>query len=412
MKDSPTRFGLSGQAAESLPALTALRGIAALLVVAFHFDIFIARLLPGGLTPASGKLYLMVDLFFVLSGFIMCHVYGHQFSQGWCKQTFRRFILARFARIYPLHLFSLVLVIGLWALMYLTDSFNRMFELTYDISALPAHLLLLQAAGTHNEATWNSPSWSISVEWMVYFLFPWLALLLAKGNKATPWLLLLFCAAGYLAIMFYFQPAYWARRWDLLGIPVEYPYPTGTIDVLTGSAILRCLCGFILGMLCHRVYMLGMAAKWATRRFLPWLIILVLVAGWHGQWLIDPLAVVLFTGLILCLANSPKGNGKGLERPVWQWLGDISYSMYLLHMPMIFAFIGVRRALYQPDPLALPMGYDLTLWQSWGLLALMFVLLCLFSTLSYRYIENPARYWLKRRFSQSGVTQGPFLVMK
>lgn len=386
----------SGQRAEDLPALTALRGIAAVLVVLFHFDIFIARLLPDDLTPAFAKLYLMVDLFFVLSGFIMCHVYGRKFADGWCRQTFGQFILARFARIYPLHLFSLLLVVGLWALMSVTDSFNRMFEVTYDISALPSQLLLLQAVGFHNEATWNSPSWSISTEWIVYFTFPFLAVLLARGGRAMPWLLLLASATGYLAIMYYFQPAFWATRWELLGIPEQYPYPTGIIDVLTGSAILRCLCGFMLGMLGYRVYRCSLADTWLTKPYLPWLLILLLATGWHKAWLPDPLAVLICAVLIVHLAKMP-ANNSGLNRTGWQWLGNISYSLYLLHMPVLLAYIGIRRAIYQSDPAELPMGYDFTLIQSWGLLVVMLILVLWFSSLSYRYVEQPSRTWLKQR---------------
>ena len=94
-----------------LSNLTPLRGIAALLVAVFHFEMAIARFVPAKQTMFFEKSYLMVDLFFVMSGFIILHVYGDSFMQSITKINLRKFIVARFARIYPLHFFSLMLLV-------------------------------------------------------------------------------------------------------------------------------------------------------------------------------------------------------------------------------------------------------------------------------------------------------------
>ncbi len=100
-----------------LPNLTPLRGIAALLTVIFHVDLY-TGMGGGGLLRQENsmlisKLYLMVDFFFVLSGFIMCHVYGKWFSSSVDKSSFKKFTIARFARVYPLHFFTLLYLVAL-----------------------------------------------------------------------------------------------------------------------------------------------------------------------------------------------------------------------------------------------------------------------------------------------------------
>src|SRR5579871_3338787 len=97
--------------AQYLSNLTPLRGIAALLVAIFHFEMAIARFVPASTTMFFEKSYLMVDFFFVMSGFIILHVYGGDFKYTVAKGSLKKFFVARFARIYPLHFFSLALLI-------------------------------------------------------------------------------------------------------------------------------------------------------------------------------------------------------------------------------------------------------------------------------------------------------------
>src|SRR5579864_2520180 len=92
-----------------LSNLTPLRGIAALLTVIFHIDVFLGwEMLPPGGSPLLSHMYLMVDFFFILSGFIMCHVYGNRFLKDVRITEFRKFTIARFSRVYPLHFVMLI----------------------------------------------------------------------------------------------------------------------------------------------------------------------------------------------------------------------------------------------------------------------------------------------------------------
>ena len=163
-----------------LSNLTPLRGIAALIVLFFHFDLFWGGPFQGTLFPIDVTLfvkkgYLLVDFFFVLSGFIMCHVYGPFFAGSVTGSAFRQFLKARFARIYPLHLFTLVWAILLFAGVLWTDfPLDAREKSVFDLSAIPAHLVLIQAMGIYPGYTWNGPAWTISVEWWMYVLFPFL----------------------------------------------------------------------------------------------------------------------------------------------------------------------------------------------------------------------------------------------
>ena len=98
--------------------LTPMRGIAALLTVIFHVDLMLGNggdmLIKSSQSMLLTRMYLMVDFFFILSGFIMFYVYGKMFATKVTKESFRKFTIARFARVYPLHFFTLCYCIALF----------------------------------------------------------------------------------------------------------------------------------------------------------------------------------------------------------------------------------------------------------------------------------------------------------
>src|SRR5690606_13913763 len=112
-----------------------------------------------------------VDAFFVLSGFILTHVYQSAFfeSERVSGKDLFRFLKKRFARIYPLHFVTLIgAIVFLNILRTFTDS---NVELRWD-HVIP-QLLLFHAWGGLDGISWNFPSWSISAEWFAYLLvFP------------------------------------------------------------------------------------------------------------------------------------------------------------------------------------------------------------------------------------------------
>ena len=167
--------------AVNLPNLTPLRGFAALLVVYFHFNEIAVQFVKPEQTMFLRKCYLMVDLFFIMSGFIMLHVYGESFSKSLSGKNFGAFMKARFARLYPLHLFTLLAAIILFYVS--TAPVDAISARVFNPMAIPTNLLLLHSCGFHDIFTWNVPSWSISAEWWAYMVFPFLALLLSKNKR-------------------------------------------------------------------------------------------------------------------------------------------------------------------------------------------------------------------------------------
>src|SRR6476620_1065253 len=171
---------------------TGLRGIAALLVVGYH-----QQFVPGfkfGFEPhIFTRSYLMVDLFFILSGFIMCYVYGAQ-------PNARQFWHARFARIYPLHLFCLayltLFTLGTTLLLTKTGHDPQPFGPLGDW----IRQLLLLNAWHHQANAWNVPSWSISAEAFAYLLFPAITVIRLRHAFACNLALLVSAIAFYIFV--------------------------------------------------------------------------------------------------------------------------------------------------------------------------------------------------------------------
>src|SRR6476620_7134891 len=114
--------------------LTPLRGFAALMVVIYHFEEVIGRFVNASDSMFIRKSYLMVDLFFVMSGFIIFHVYNNDFKKSIDRYSFSKFLVSIFSRIYPLHFFMLLICVLIIFLSGVNPVFNP--------AAIPAHILL------------------------------------------------------------------------------------------------------------------------------------------------------------------------------------------------------------------------------------------------------------------------------
>jgi peptidoglycan/LPS O-acetylase OafA/YrhL len=170
---SPTPNGQSQQ----LQSLTALRGIAALWVVLYHYVfVYFPNLHSEHYTHIFAKGYLAVDMFFMLSGFVMTHVYHRALSED-VSAHYWSFLSARIARLYPLHLLVLLLFVATAlasrATEYaMTGSFEAMpLQGARSFGALIANLFMLQGLEA-SSLSWNYPAWSISIEFMAYLVFP------------------------------------------------------------------------------------------------------------------------------------------------------------------------------------------------------------------------------------------------
>ena len=288
-----------------LRPLTALRFMAALWVV---FYTFWPNLDVGFLPNLAAKGYLGVELFFVLSGFILSHVYLHAFAEK--RFSYRGFLWARIARVYPLHLFTLlgVMALGLGAVavgMSIDDS-------VLSWKTLPAHLLMLHAWGLAGEAGWNHPSWSISAEWFAYLAFPLFALA-AWPLRKRPWVATAGAAVFLMGLYAAFErlagfPLTEATfRWGALRIVPCFAYGCALYLVYRRAPLPRA--GLLA--LSAAVVMVGSASV------LAWDAVTVLAAGL----------------LILALASIPHDRAGWLSSRPAVYLGETSYSVYMVCAP-------------------------------------------------------------------------------
>ena len=288
-----------------LRPLTALRFMAALWVALYTFwpnlDVsFIPNL--------ASKGYLGVELFFVLSGFILSHVYLHAFAEK--RFSYRGFLWARIARIYPLHVFTLlgVMALGLAAVAVGMSIDGSVLSW----KTLPAHLLMLHAWGLVGEAGWNHPSWSISAEWFAYLAFPLFALA-AWPLRKRPWVATAGAAAFLIALYAAFErlagfPLTEATfRWGALRIVPCFAYGCALYLVYRRAPLPRA------GLLA----LSAAAVMVASASVLAWDAITVLAAGL----------------LILALASLPNGRAGWLGSRPAVYLGEISYSVYMVCAP-------------------------------------------------------------------------------
>lgn len=279
-----------------LKGLDGLRGIAACVVAfGFHAQFMFAQ---GVVTPGVGGPiaqwlrdygWTAVDLFFVLSGFVFAHVYLA--NERYARISLREFAVARIARLYPLHIATLLFCAVAPAALPNDGP-----------GAFIAHLLMVQALFSPAGHTFNGPAWSISIEALCYLIF-------AAGLWGQWRALRLYTAVTLIA--------------GLIGTLSFAP----EMRVTVGAAISRGLLGFFTG----QVLWLNRArfAKVPTP-ILAIVAISAIVVDPGGFSAVIPLTLVAWPALLLLALRLPALSARPLL-----WLGDRSYAIYLLHMPLV-----------------------------------------------------------------------------
>jgi peptidoglycan/LPS O-acetylase OafA/YrhL len=384
--------------ARYLSNLTPLRGIAALLVAVFHFEMAMGRFVPARISMFFEKSYLMVDLFFVMSGFIMLHVYGMSFGgakgdgglrvagrgdAGLRKDNLRKFFVARFARTYPLHLFTLLLLVLI--VRYLTNWGHPPIPLEQPRDILP-NVFLLQSFGVCHIYNWNIPSWSISAEWGAYLLFPFLALWINRSKKVASVLLSLFVLAAYGCIM------YVLPRVNPLSPSTPVPH---NLNTTFDYGYLRGIAGFVIGMLIYQLYHReGVRAVFGSDRASV-VIMLLVIAGLHFA-INDALVVFLFAALVLNFAVNNGTLHRVCNNRVLQYLGDISYSIYLMQ---IFPQEPFSHGWRLPGVTGASRGkFNIDFGPGLMYCVIYLVLLVALASVTYYVIERPCRTFINRHW--------------
>ncbi len=369
---------------EDIRSLTSLRGIAAVAIIVLHFSYYTL--------PSMGKIlsnythffqnaYLWVDFFFILSGFILTHVYIDRLSNGISFAEYRSYLFSRFARIYPLHLFTLLLLVSL-ELIKLLGLHIPAFTHKFNLTALFANITLLQAFDLNCpplfwcDTYWNEPAWSISVEFITYCIFPLLLLTQATAKpKFEPMIYVITLIAIFLLIKF----------------------TRGSLDSIIGiPAIARCSLECLLGVLTYKVYRRGNYRKhWNINRLgfgaLVWIGLILHHESDRFRTLDDWLILPGFSVLILAVAvNNYGAIARLLDSRLLLYLGTISYSIYLVHWP-----IGelIKTFWWYEFNLTFGSGFnDLQVSIALG----GFMLVTIFTaSLTAKFVEDPMRNYLK-----------------
>jgi len=353
--------------------LDSFRGIFALCVVVFHMHYL------NSITELSffRNSNLFVDFFFVLSGFVITH--GYAFNK---KLSFGRFGISRTFRIFPLHIATLLVVIiieifKMTAFKY-GINFNRMpFTGETDPGQIVANLLLLQSWTTYTNAlSFNFPSWSISIEFYMYFIF--YSTLIFKGMFRY---LLWFGIASAATVLFINNYL--------------------TADYMLSSSVPRGLSGFFAGATTYFLYnktykmiQLKPAIHSAVEFMLFIVLIFVIASDIDNKSLI---LVFLFSFSIYVFAYEKGLLSKILTTNAFKAIGKLSYSIYMTHASILLiiltTYIVAEKALHLQLVTPLANGIKMIdFGNNFGnnfstLFILAIVVYC--SNLTYRYIEIP-----------------------
>lgn len=357
----------------SIPALTGIRGYAALWVVVSHVWLTDVLFAPLGVRAPWRRLagiveheYLAVDLFFMLSGFVLLHVHGHEFQRSLGRTDYGRFLLLRLARIYPLHLFALLVA-------FLAHSALPDPEPTNTPQSLVLQLALMSSWGVTPSPSWNPPAWSLSAEWFAYLLLPLIALGITGLQTVTRLLTTLAC----VALVFYF---------------LMFCQPTKLDYCLGVGAQVRVLAGVAIGAVLRQLYEIPRV------RALPWTLIFYLCLPVAALTMSElsgarrPDSMVSYVMIILIVFAAACSDPRGAGPLVWRiprYLGEISYAIYIVHYPVLRVLRFLLHS--ELDKLARS-GTELQIWCA--LLVVVGVVLSVAGVVSDT-IEVPFRRWAK-----------------
>lgn len=369
-------------------ALDAMRGLAALLVVLYHLR---WNWHGYGLLPVRHGFYA-VDFFFVLSGFVMAATYGGMRT----PVDLVRFTIKRAGRLLPLHFAVLAAFVTLELGFTLADSAGFPSGRPVFFGFTGPKPLLAQATMTFGlipglDWMWNHPCWSIAVEFWTYMLFGLTVLALRQGRHLL-WTAL--SGVGFAAVAL----------------------SSEGLAATSGPAIFRCLLSFFLGTLVHAAYqrLRNAGATLATRTQIAAVALALTVTSFQSASASSLVIPFAFAGMVLCLAFDEGGLAQVLSARFLGRLGELSFSIYLVHVPVWFAVEGMLRlgagagaTWLLPDAgAAIPvMVSPLNSALAADALVLAYVGLVLaVSAWTYRRIEGPARDWSRRVAERIGWT--------
>ncbi|MDB6166861.1 MAG: acyltransferase 3 [Lacunisphaera sp.] len=330
----------------------------------------------------------MVDCFFILSGFVICHSYGNKIQTG---TDSARFLWFRIGRLYPLHFALIFVALAMECAKYYAEkqygivSVYGAFVATNEYSFV-TNLLLIHDWGFNNLPSYNTPSWSISAEVFVNIVFC-LILFVTKSSQ------------------------------KLVMVSVAIIIFSGSAIIATGSlgltammdcGVFRCLLGFFIGVLVYQIY--RVLGKLKTPRAhqngsllnaLPFVFgfLLVTFLSFKSPGGSDFLLLPIAACFLLFVVRAPGGPADRCltSKPV-SWLGKVSYSIYMVHYPILWTYLQIVRVLLKAPVILI--GQEKVPMPNW--IVSNVLLICAIGTVlivshfSFKWIEEPFRIKSKK----------------
>ena len=337
--------------------INGLRAYAVILVVLFHFGI---------IGFAAG--FFGVDIFFVISGFLMTSIVIKSLDKG--NFSLLKFYLARGIRIVPaLFVVSTIVLILGWFLVLPTD-YKALAKHTLSSINFFSNIVYWRESGyfdtdSHNKALLHT--WSLSVEWQFYLVFPIIVALLYKIKKSRNFLLTFFILGTIISLIlsiiitaknpsagFFLLPT---RAWEMLAGGLIFFIPKEKVPY---KKPLEFIGFFLIAISC---YIFSTDTLWPSYN-----------------------AILPVLGAFLILLAHQQ-NSIFTKGSVFQWLGNNSYSIYLWHWPIVFFLHYFYK---NDDYIFITAGIILSIILGW---------------LSYTYIENPTR----KKLSNLSIVKAYFL---
>ncbi len=377
---------------QQLKALTSIRFLFALLVVLFHgleprpeaLDVF-----PALLKTVILHGYVGVSFFFVLSGFILAYSYAGRIYQ---PSDATAFWWARAARILPAYYLAFFVYLP-FAMVAVVVSEAPQLSALNALTIASFQLTLTQAWAPGAALAWNSPAWSLSVEACFYALFP---MVLQRLEKAPSRALVLFAIASYALsqfaalIIWQIGPSNAARALvNVMHFPAEDPAGYNLFYMyFPVFRIPEFLFGAVAGVLFVRRR--PMTQLW--RRICLALGCLGFIAGFSVFDGLVPAPLfsngILAPFLIMVLIGLARSPSRIWSHPFFVRLGDASYSLYLLHIPVFLWLLAIDRKSFRLQE------------HSFAVFFIAYLVIVIgASMMSLAYIEQPCRQFIRRRFA-------------
>lgn len=368
-----------------IKALSGLRIVAALWVVLFHFRPLLAEASPGvrsALAPILNAGAQGVDLFFILSGFVLTWNYLDRMGESWSTRSTLRFLWLRLARVWPVYLVTMHLAAAFAVFTLYVGRFPLPPDVIASLNALSwlkqVFLVQLWFQPFFDGSSWDGPAWSISAEWLAYLLFGGLVLVVFRIAAVTRargliWLAVAAALAPTLLLLahgVFYTPWSWLPR-----IIMQF-----TAGALACAAVRR------LKLSDRGRHAAGLASLGLGAVIIGGL---YLLDAHPPQDMLDAggLVDVLFVPLVITLSIGAGTLPALLSTSAMVYLGHISFGLYMIHEIVHTMW---NWAVQQ---------FAITLVPSWS--AKFTVLgLVLFSgllaALLYHVVEEPARRWMRR----------------